>query len=449
MDYSGPVSVLYNESSIPNSVYSDAMQCTNVDETSFTLQSSDSLAGSIWDDAAAIRIFAYEQTEGAAGPQGPKGDPGEDGTRGEQGEPGPQGLQGVPGEPGVGVPTGGTEGQVLAKVSATDYDTEWVTPDSGGGSGGVTLTDIKDVAAAPADITTPVPNYAYWLDRFNVTNFLANEVYHAELKTEPVGVMLNSNMLNSGSRHNTISASIGSSSVSSMVSTLHDTLGFNISVTSGADARVSWISIGGDRTYVWFNMGSGSGSAAEATVSFDYLQSSKTGTTFTGWAELKFQVGEPDSIWLDTRTVENVQETVTGAWSFGSDDLEAAASLFDSTNPKGVYTLTNGKPDRLLLDLENRDNTEPVDPDVQYQELLSRLEGDIPIATPPEVIQYTGVNFFNLRYWPKFFFEILVYKDPDSFWRLQESDYSVYGNTVTITNPTMEDGMRVKFVYFR
>ena len=32
---------------------------------------------------------------------------------------------------GVGVPTGGTAGQVLAKASSSDYDTEWITPTSG------------------------------------------------------------------------------------------------------------------------------------------------------------------------------------------------------------------------------------------------------------------------------------------------------------------------------
>ena len=29
---------------------------------------------------------------------------------------------------GQGVPTGGTTGQVLAKVNGTDYNTHWVTP---------------------------------------------------------------------------------------------------------------------------------------------------------------------------------------------------------------------------------------------------------------------------------------------------------------------------------
>src|SRR5690625_2046774 len=38
---------------------------------------------------------------------------------------GPQGDKGDPGADGQGVPTGGTEGQILVKSSGDDYDTEW------------------------------------------------------------------------------------------------------------------------------------------------------------------------------------------------------------------------------------------------------------------------------------------------------------------------------------
>src|SRR5699024_3125298 len=41
---------------------------------------------------------------------------------------GPQGAKGDKGNPGAdgqGVPTGGTQGQILVKSSETDYDTEW------------------------------------------------------------------------------------------------------------------------------------------------------------------------------------------------------------------------------------------------------------------------------------------------------------------------------------
>ncbi len=63
------------------------------------------------------------------GPQGPQGDQGIQGIQGVQGDPGPAGADG---SDGVGVPAGGTDGQVLAKASATDYATEWVTPSAGG-----------------------------------------------------------------------------------------------------------------------------------------------------------------------------------------------------------------------------------------------------------------------------------------------------------------------------
>ena len=46
------------------------------------------------------------------------------------------GRNGPQGEPGVGVPAGGTSGQVLAKNSATNYDTAWITNTGGGGGSG-------------------------------------------------------------------------------------------------------------------------------------------------------------------------------------------------------------------------------------------------------------------------------------------------------------------------
>lgn len=76
--------------------------------------------------------------QGPAGPQGlqgPQGIKGETGLQGPQGPAGATGAQGLPGQNGVGVPTGGTVGQILAKVSADNYDTEWIDPPEGGGGG--------------------------------------------------------------------------------------------------------------------------------------------------------------------------------------------------------------------------------------------------------------------------------------------------------------------------
>ena len=58
---------------------------------------------------------------------------------GTPGAPGAPGAPGTDGTNGVGVPVGGTTGQVLAKNSAADYDTGWATP-SGGGGGREILT---------------------------------------------------------------------------------------------------------------------------------------------------------------------------------------------------------------------------------------------------------------------------------------------------------------------
>lgn len=55
------------------------------------------------------------------------------------------GADGQDGEPGVGVPAGGTAGQVLSKASGTDYDTEWTTPSGG---------DVTDVQVNGTSIVT-------------------------------------------------------------------------------------------------------------------------------------------------------------------------------------------------------------------------------------------------------------------------------------------------------
>jgi hypothetical protein len=73
---------------------------------------------------------------GSTGPIGPTGVTGYLGATGPglTGSTGTTGPTGPKGDNGVGVPTGGSSGQVLTKNSATNYDTIWATPSSGGGS---------------------------------------------------------------------------------------------------------------------------------------------------------------------------------------------------------------------------------------------------------------------------------------------------------------------------
>lgn len=64
---------------------------------------------------------------GPTGPTGATGATGATGSAGATGATGPTGPTGATGATGAGVPTGGTTGQVLNKVSGTDYDTAWTT----------------------------------------------------------------------------------------------------------------------------------------------------------------------------------------------------------------------------------------------------------------------------------------------------------------------------------
>lgn len=70
-----------------------------------------------------------------SGPKGDKGEKGDTGLAGPQGLQGPAGASGSSGSTGpagpvgatgAGVPTGGTAGQLLAKVDSTNYNTQWV-----------------------------------------------------------------------------------------------------------------------------------------------------------------------------------------------------------------------------------------------------------------------------------------------------------------------------------
>lgn len=86
-----------------------------------------------------------------------KGEPGQDGAPGADGLPGEQGEPGQDGAPGVGVPAGGSAGQVLAKASGGDFDTEWV--DQSGGTGDLPpVGDEGDVLTTVAGAWQAAPS---------------------------------------------------------------------------------------------------------------------------------------------------------------------------------------------------------------------------------------------------------------------------------------------------
>lgn len=100
---------------------------------------------------------------GATGPAGPQGETGPQGPKGDTGDTGPQGptgATGATGPAGPGVASGGSAGQVLAKASATDYDTEWINPPSGGGDWTLLWTNASPTSNFPAQtVTLDLTNY--------------------------------------------------------------------------------------------------------------------------------------------------------------------------------------------------------------------------------------------------------------------------------------------------
>jgi hypothetical protein len=112
--------------------------------------------------------------QGETGATGPQGETGAQGDTGEQGPQGDTGATGAQGPAGEGVPTGGSTGQLLSKVSGTDYDTEWADPPSGGAGGGLRLIHEGTLtsAASTITITTDDDSAAFALLRARVTMYV-------------------------------------------------------------------------------------------------------------------------------------------------------------------------------------------------------------------------------------------------------------------------------------
>lgn len=120
-----------------------------------------------------IGVDGYTGSQGAIGytgsastidgPTGYTGSKGDQGVNGYTGSKGDQGIQGYTGSKGDhGIPPGGTQGQILSKVSNSDFDTEWLdlsasTVRTITASGNILLTDGIIVANASSPITLTLP----------------------------------------------------------------------------------------------------------------------------------------------------------------------------------------------------------------------------------------------------------------------------------------------------
>lgn len=79
------------------------------------------------------------------------------GNPGPIGPTGPTGPTGPAGANGVGVPAGGTAGQILSKVDGTDYNTKWINPVTGAGVWGAITGNITDQTDLVNYIASQIP----------------------------------------------------------------------------------------------------------------------------------------------------------------------------------------------------------------------------------------------------------------------------------------------------
>jgi hypothetical protein len=92
---------------------------------------------------------------------------------GAAGPTGSQGQKGDTGNTGAGVVTGGLTGQVLAKKSNADYDTQWVT--GGGGGGAAIWGGITGTLSNQTDLQTVLDSKLSSVTWGSITGTLANQ----------------------------------------------------------------------------------------------------------------------------------------------------------------------------------------------------------------------------------------------------------------------------------
>ncbi len=95
------------------------------------------------------------------------GPTGATGATGATGPTGPAGSTGPAGADGQGVPTGGTTGQLLAKIDADDFNTEWVAPPTSAVWGAITgtlsdQTDLDTALSGKVSATSTANRFGYY-----------------------------------------------------------------------------------------------------------------------------------------------------------------------------------------------------------------------------------------------------------------------------------------------
>ncbi|MGH3478340.1 MAG: hypothetical protein ACRDQD_16065 [Nocardioidaceae bacterium] len=150
-----------------------------------------------------------------------------------------------------GIPTGGADGQFLAKASALSYDTEWVDPPAGGGGGSTTLDGLTDVSTAGATSGQVLKyNGTQWVPGTDLVGGGGGSTAWADITGKPaaIGAGADAAAARAAIGAGTSSLAIGTSGTTAKAGdyapTWTEVSGKPASIAAGADAAAARAAIG-------------------------------------------------------------------------------------------------------------------------------------------------------------------------------------------------------------
>ena len=298
----------------------------------------------------------------------PRGDQGIQGATGATGATGPTGPQGPQGIPGVGVPTGGTTGQILYKKSNTDFDTAWENvPTLGVASFQTSLSGLTPATATTGAVTlagtlgaasggTGAVSLTGYLKGNGTSAFTGSATIPT---TDLSGTVSNAQLANSAITINGTSTSLGGSINVGTVTSVAGTGSVNGITLSGTVTSTGSLTLGGTlggignsqltNNSVTFNgvtvaLGA-SGSITANTSSALTIGTGLTGTSFNGSAPVTVAIDSTVATLTGTQTLTG--KTISGASNtlsnIGNSSLTNSSVTLGTTNVSlGSTALTLG-----------------------------------------------------------------------------------------------------------
>ena len=298
----------------------------------------------------------------------PRGDQGIQGATGATGATGPTGPQGPQGIPGVGVPTGGTTGQILYKKSNTDFDTAWENvPTLGVASFQTSLSGLTPATATTGAVTlagtlgaasggTGAVSLTGYLKGNGTSAFTGSATIPT---TDLSGTISNAQLANSAITINGTSTSLGGSINVGTVTSVAGTGSVNGITLTGTVTSTGSLTLGGTlggignsqltNNSVTFNgvtvaLGA-SGSITANTSSALTIGTGLTGTSFNGSAPVTVAIDSTVATLTGTQTLTG--KTISGASNtlsnIGNSSLTNSSVTLGTTNVSlGSTALTLG-----------------------------------------------------------------------------------------------------------